>query len=105
LFSVCIHHILISTLEEKVNGVSLAAISDKLFYISLIVVIVSVVISGVGPQGFFMQKSDKVPGAYEEPKKQTIVERQDKALNRLVKSKLLWIGIGGIVVSIVLSLL
>jgi len=84
---------------------TLIDISNKLFLISLIVIMAGVLISGVGPQGFFFRKSDKVPGAYEEPRKQTMVERQDNALDRLKKSKLVWIGLGGVAVSILLSFL
>lgn len=78
-------------------------VSNTLFYIALASVILGVIISGVGPQGFFPQKSDKKPGEYETPRKQTIIERQDKGLSRLKRSKLLWGGLILMLISILVS--
>jgi len=90
-------------MNDKGRVQTLVGISNTLFFISLIVLMLGVLISGVGPQGFFPRKSDKVPGAYETPRKQTIVDRQDKALDRLKRSKIIWAGLIGIVISIVLA--
>lgn len=78
-------------------------VSDTLFMISICIVVLSIFISGVGPQGFFPRKSDRDPGEYEEPRKVTIVGRQDQALKRLKRSKLLWAGIVGVIISIIIA--
>lgn len=78
-------------------------VSDTLFMISICVVVLSIFISGVGPQGYFPRKSDKNPGEYEAPRKEKIVERQDQALQRLKRSKLLWAGVAGVIVSVIIA--
>ncbi|TCZ76091.1 hypothetical protein E0485_14695 [Paenibacillus albiflavus] len=83
---------------------TLVDISNTLFYIALAAVILGVIVSGVGPQGFFPLKSDKKPGEFEAPRKQVIIERQDKGLSRLKRSKLLWGGLVLMLISIVITL-
>jgi hypothetical protein len=84
----------------------LATISDRLFMIGLLITIAGVVIAGVGPQLLFpMRRLDK-PDEYETKNgKERSLERQDLALNRLKKSLLLWIGLGCMVISIILSVI
>ncbi|UJF34599.1 hypothetical protein [Paenibacillus hexagrammi] len=85
------------------------SIADKVFMGSLILLMISVVISGIGFQ--FLngrsQDSDETEGEAggNSSRKRAMMEKQDKSLRRLGRSYLLWISLAGIVISIVLSYL
>ncbi|MGG1514513.1 hypothetical protein ABE504_03800 [Paenibacillus oryzisoli] len=85
----------------------MASFADKLFMISLILLMVSVVVSGVGFQ-FLKWKSQVENELDEEPKsssarKKAAMDRQDKSLKRIGRSYLFWIALGGMLLSVVLS--
>jgi hypothetical protein len=84
----------------------LLTISDKLFMVFLILLMISVVISGVGFQ--FMnwrvedpEDNDGEPGS----RKKRALDRQDKSLGRFYRSKLVWVSLAGMLISIVMSLI
>lgn len=83
------------------------SISDKLFMGSLILLMVSVVISGIGFQfiNWRTQVTDELDGETKESssRKKTVIDRQDKSLGRVLRSYLFWIAIAGILLSIGLS--
>lgn len=85
------------------------SISDKLFMGSLILLMISVVVSGIGFQfiNWRTQISDETEGETGESgsRKKTVIDRQDKSLRRLARSYLFWISLGGMAISIVLSYL
>lgn len=88
---------------------SMASIADKLFMGSLILMMVSVVISGVGFQ-FVNWKSQVTDELEEETKtssnrKKSVMDRQDKSLKRIWRSYLFWIALVGMLISIGLSYL
>ncbi|MFC5452080.1 hypothetical protein [Paenibacillus aestuarii] len=85
------------------------AISDKLFMGSLILLMISVVISGVGFQ--FMNWRTQAPEDQNgetkgnSARKKAVIDAQDKSLKRVFRSYLLWIAVAGMLISIVLSYL
>ncbi|AHD07206.1 hypothetical protein ABNB59_04985 [Paenibacillus larvae] len=83
----------------------LRQISDSLFMISLIALMFSVVFNGIFFRGFSFKKKDDNPNEYVIPKKGKIIESQDKGLKRFIRSKLTYISLGGIALSIVISLI
>ncbi len=84
------------------------SISDKLFMGSLILMMVSVVISGVGFQfvNWKSQVTDELDAETKKSsnRKKSVMDRQDKSLGRVLRSYLFWIAIAGILISIGLSL-
>ncbi|NEW08294.1 hypothetical protein GK047_20030 [Paenibacillus sp. SYP-B3998] len=76
---------------------------------SLILLMISVVISGIGFQfvNWRSEVSDEVEGETKSSssRKKAIIARQDKSLGRVYRSYLFWIAVAGIVVSIGLSYL
>lgn len=74
---------------------------------SLILLMVSVVISGIGFQfvNWRSQVNDELEGETNNSssRKKAVIERQDKSLGRVLRSYLFWISIAGILVSIGLS--
>jgi hypothetical protein len=82
----------------------LQTISDKLFMGSLILLMVGVVVSGIGFQ-FMNWRINESGEPSDEPRKKRAMDRQDKSLVRLYRSKLVWIAIAGMLISIVLSLI
>jgi predicted nucleic acid-binding Zn ribbon protein len=86
----------------------LQTISDKLFMGSLILLMISMVISGIGFQFVsFRRQAGEDPGEQlgSAERKQSMLEKQDRSLRRFYRSYLFWISIIGIVVSILLSYL
>lgn len=87
----------------------LQSISDKLFMGSLILLMISVVISGIGFQfiNWRTQISDEADGETQgnSSRKRAVMERQDKSLQRVYRSYLFWIAVAGILISIGLSYL
>ncbi|MEW9698169.1 hypothetical protein [Paenibacillus sp. SI8] len=91
----------------------LQSISDKLFMGSLILLMISVVISGIGFQfvNWRSQVNDEIDGEEQgsnsrsSARKKSIMDKQDKSLRRLYRSYLFWIAVAGILVSIGLSYL
>jgi hypothetical protein len=87
----------------------MASIADKVFMGSLILMMVSVVISGVGFQ-FVNWKSQVTDELDAETKtssnrKKSVMDRQDKSLKRIGRSYLFWIALTGMLISIGLSYL
>lgn len=83
------------------------SISDKLFMGSLILLMISVVVSGIGFQ-FVNWRSQVTDELEEETKtsstrKKAVMDRQDKSLKRVLRSYLFWIAIAGMLVSVLLS--
>ncbi|MEC0228719.1 MULTISPECIES: hypothetical protein [Paenibacillus] len=83
------------------------SISDKLFMGSLILLMISVVVSGIGFQfiNWRSQVNDELDSETKDSssRKKAVIDRQDKSLSRVLRSYLFWIAIVGILVSIVLS--
>ncbi|BFT70137.1 MULTISPECIES: hypothetical protein [Paenibacillus] len=83
------------------------SISDKLFMGSLILLMISVVVSGIGFQ--FVNWRTQVTDELDEEtnsssaRKKAVMERQDKSLKRVIRSYLFWIAIAGMLVSVLLS--
>ncbi|MBA2944223.1 hypothetical protein HZF08_38765 [Paenibacillus sp. CGMCC 1.16610] len=74
---------------------------------SLILLMISVVVSGIGFQ--FVNWRTQVTDELDEEtnsssaRKKAVMERQDKSLKRVVRSYLFWIAIAGMLVSVLLS--
>jgi hypothetical protein len=86
----------------------LHSIADKLFMGSLILLMISAVVSGIGFQfASFRSQVDEDPGAQVKDKnrKQIAMDRQDRSLRRFFRSKLMWLSLVGMAVSILLSYL
>lgn len=86
----------------------LQAISDKLFMGSLILLMISAIISGIGLQfAVWRTQAGEEPGeeSSNASRKQISMDKQDRSLRRFYRSYLLWISLAGIVVSILLSYL
>jgi len=85
------------------------AISDKLFMGSLILLMISVVISGIGFQFINwrtqVQEDEEGVTKGNSARKKAVMEAQDKSLKRVFRSYLLWIAVAGMLISIVLSYL
>lgn len=83
------------------------SISDKLFMGSLILLMISVVVSGIGFQfvNWRSQVTDELDAETKSSsaRKKAIMERQDKSLKRVLRSYLFWIAIAGMLVSVLLS--
>ncbi|NOV01484.1 hypothetical protein GC097_15815 [Paenibacillus sp. LMG 31457] len=83
------------------------SISDKLFMGSLILLMISVVVSGIGFQfvNWRSQVTDELDAETNSSsaRKRAVMERQDKSLKRVLRSYLFWIAIAGMLVSILLS--
>ncbi|NRF94678.1 hypothetical protein HQN89_27655 [Paenibacillus frigoriresistens] len=83
------------------------SLSDKLFMGSLILLMISIVVSGIGFQfvNWRTQVTDELDGEKQESgsRKKAVMDRQDKSLGRVLRSKLFWIAIAGILISIGLS--
>jgi hypothetical protein len=83
------------------------SLSDKLFMGSLILLMISIVVSGIGFQfvNWRTQVTDELDGETQESgsRKKAVMDRQDKSLGRVLRSKLFWIAIAGILISIGLS--
>lgn len=83
------------------------SISDKLFMGSLILLMISVVISGIGFQfaNWRTQVTDELDAETNSSsaRKKAVLERQDKSLKRVLRSYLFWIAIAGMLVSVLLS--
>ncbi|MBP1962238.1 hypothetical protein [Paenibacillus aceris] len=83
------------------------SISDKLFMGSLILLMISVVVSGIGFQfvNWRSQVTDELDAETNSSsaRKKAVMERQDKSLKRVLRSYLFWIAIAGMLVSILLS--
>lgn len=81
--------------------------SDKLFMGSLILLMVSVVISGIGFQfvNWRSQVTDEIDGETRDSgsRKKAMIDRQDKSLSRVLRSYLFWIAVAGMLISIGLS--
>lgn len=83
------------------------SISDKLFMGSLILLMISVVVSGIGFQ--FVNWRSQVTDELDEEtntssaRKKAVMDRQDKSLKRVLRSYLFWIAIAGMLVSVLLS--
>lgn len=83
------------------------SISDKLFMGSLILLMISVVVSGIGFQ--FVNWRSQVKDELDEEtnsssaRKKAVMDRQDKSLKRVLRSYLFWIAIAGMLVSVLLS--
>ncbi|WP_058302372.1 hypothetical protein [Gorillibacterium timonense] len=79
-------------------------LSDKLFLISLFLLILSFLIAGFGPTQAIKGDSEDED---EEPKTrlQKKIEKQDKRLASIWKSKLMWVSLAGILISVVISYL
>jgi hypothetical protein len=86
----------------------LQSIADKLFMGSLILLMISAVISGIGFQfANFRTQADEDPGEQvrDKNRKQIAVDKQDRSLRRFFRSKLMWLSLVGMAVSILLSYL
>lgn len=74
---------------------------------SLILLMISVVVSGIGFQfiNWRSQVNDELDSETKDSssRKKAVIDRQDKSLSRVLRSYLFWIAIVGILVSIVLS--
>ncbi|MFD0692641.1 hypothetical protein ACFQZT_00890 [Paenibacillus sp. GCM10027628] len=96
-------------MNREVRNGMLQSISDKLFMGSLILLMISVVISGIGFQfiNWRTQISDEADGETQgnSSRKRAVMERQDKSLQRVYRSYLFWIAVAGILISIGLSYL
>ncbi|WP_261302238.1 hypothetical protein [Paenibacillus andongensis] len=83
------------------------SISDKLFMGSLILLMISIVVSGIGFQfvNWRTQVNDELDGETQGSgsRKKAVLDRQDKSLGRVLRSYLFWIAIAGILISIGLS--
>ncbi|MDR6878326.1 MULTISPECIES: hypothetical protein [Bacillales] len=83
------------------------SLSDKLFMGSLILLMISVVVSGIGFQfvNWRSQVTDEMEGEMSDSsaRKKAVMDRQDKSLKRVLRSYLFWISIAGILISILLS--
>ena len=79
-------------------------LSDKLFMLSLFLLIVAFLVAGFGPNQAFKGDSedqDEEPRTRFEKK----LEKQDKRLKAVWRSKLLWVAVAGMVLSVILSFL
>jgi CBS domain containing-hemolysin-like protein len=84
----------------------LQSISDKLFMGSLILLMISAVVSGIGFQfASFRNQVDEDPGEQVKDKnrKHIAIDKQDRSLRRFFRSYLMWISLVGMAVSILLS--
>jgi hypothetical protein len=83
------------------------SISDKLFMGSLILLMISVVVSGIGFQfvNWRSQVTDELDAETKSSsaRKKAVMDRQDKSLKRVLRSYLFWIAIAGMLVSVLLS--
>ncbi|WP_171684296.1 hypothetical protein [Paenibacillus planticolens] len=74
---------------------------------SLILLMISVVVSGIGFQfvNWRSQVTDELDAETNSSsaRKRAVMERQDKSLKRVLRSYLFWIAIAGMLVSILLS--
>ena len=74
---------------------------------SLILLMISIVVSGIGFQfvNWRSQVTDELDGGNEESgsREESRMDRQDKSLERVLRSYLFWIAIAGILISIGLS--
>ncbi|MDD9266148.1 hypothetical protein ACFPES_03785 [Paenibacillus sp. GCM10023248] len=74
---------------------------------SLILLMISVVVSGIGFQfvNWRSQVTDEMEGEMSDSsaRKKAVMDRQDKSLKRVLRSYLFWISIAGILISILLS--
>ncbi|MEO3946870.1 hypothetical protein [Gorillibacterium sp. CAU 1737] len=79
-------------------------LSDKLFLISLFLLLVTFLYAGFGPTHAIKGDAEDQE---EEPKTrlQRKIEKQDQRLAAVWKMKLLWISVGGILLSVLLSYL
>ncbi|WP_438434171.1 hypothetical protein [Gorillibacterium sp. sgz500922] len=79
-------------------------LSDKLFMLSLFLLIVAFLVAGFGPNQAIKGDSedqDEEPRTRFEKK----LEKQDKRLKAVWRSKLLWIAVAGMVLSVIVSFL
>jgi hypothetical protein len=86
----------------------LQTISDKLFMGSLILLMISAIISGIGFQfANWRTSAGEEPGedVNNGPRKKAAMDKQDRSLKRFFRSYLLWISLLGMAISIVLSYL
>jgi hypothetical protein len=83
------------------------SISDKLFMGSLILLMISVVVSGIGFQfvNWRSQVTDELDAETKSSsaRKKAVMDLQDKSLKRVLRSYLFWIAIAGMLVSVLLS--
>lgn len=79
-------------------------LSDKLFMISLFLLILAFLLAGFGPNQAIKGDSEDQD---EEPKTRfhRRLEKQDKRLKAVWKSKLLWVAFAGMILSVVISYL
>jgi hypothetical protein len=74
---------------------------------SLILLMISIVVSGIGFQfvNWRTQVTDELDGETRDSasRKKAVMDRQDKSLGRVLRSYLFWIAIAGILISIGLS--
>ncbi|MHC0559798.1 hypothetical protein ACYEXS_09200 [Paenibacillus sp. MAH-36] len=74
---------------------------------SLILLMISVVVSGIGFQfvNWRSQVTDELDAETNSSsaRKKAVMERQDKSLKRVLRSYLFWIAIAGMLVSVLLS--
>ncbi|MBD0382603.1 hypothetical protein [Paenibacillus sedimenti] len=93
--------------DREVESGMWQSISDKLFMGSLILLMISVIISGIGFQfiNWRTQVTDETDGETQgsSSRKKAVIERQDKSLRRVYRSYLFWIAVSGILISIGLS--
>ncbi|WP_253735684.1 hypothetical protein [Paenibacillus sp. FJAT-26967] len=78
-------------------------ISDTLFLISLAVLMVSAIMNGINFQSFLLKRKDDDPRKLEVPVKSTQLEKQNKGLTTFFRSKLTWIGLACVFISVALS--
>jgi hypothetical protein len=86
----------------------LHSIADKLFMGSLILLMISAVISGIGFQfANFRTQADEDPAEQVKDKnrKHIAIDKQDRSLRRFFRSKLMWLSLFGMAISILLSYL
>lgn len=83
----------------------LQELSDKIFMASLLLMIVSMLVSGIALPSVLVRRKTVEDEESELTKTQKRYKKQDVALQRLAKSKMLWISILGMIVSIILSYL
>ncbi|MEC0249435.1 hypothetical protein P4H65_27010 [Paenibacillus chitinolyticus] len=83
----------------------LRSISDTLFLLALILLIVSAIVSGIGFQAFTMRRKDNDPSQIEVPNKQKQLEKQNKGMAGFIRSKITLTAVVFALVSVVLSYL
>lgn len=79
-------------------------LSDKLFMISMLLLIISFLAAGFGvPATMMRKKVDDSEGLNMHKRHAKKFNKQDKAMRGILRSKLFWIAVAGILLSVLVS--